>query len=334
MKEITRESKRALLSRRGFIKAASVITATALAKSAGAQMPTLVAANPLVGTIDMHVHAAPDVFSRSVHDIELARKGREMGMRGIVTKNHEFITNDRAYLTRIAVPGIEVFGGITLNYAVGGTNPVAVDKMIRFTGGYGKIVWLPTHDAAHHKAFFAKKPDAGGIRVIDSLGNGTPELRQVLKLVAKADIIFATGHVSPKESLAAVKAAKEEGVRKTVVTHAMQSPGEMSLDDMKRCVEMGAIIENCYLTTLMGPNAALSWMRGWRHVSIEQFAGAVKALGAENNIISTDLGQYRNTTPADGMKAFVLALLEKGITQDEIDLMAKKNPARLLGLRA
>ena len=123
-------------------------------------------------------------------------------------------------------------------------------------------------------------------------------------------------------------------MRKIVVTHSMQSPGEMSLDDMKRCVDMGGIIENCYLTTLMGPNAALSWMRGWRHVSIERFAMAIKALGAENNIISTDLGQYRNTTPADGMKAFILALLEKGITQDEIDLMAKKNPARLLGLTA
>lgn len=332
MRESTRTSEKALLSRSGFLKAASVISAAALAKRAGAQMPTLVATNPLIGTIDTHVHAAPDVFSRSVHDIELARKAREMGMRGFVIKNHEFITNDRAYLTRIAVPGIEVFGGITLNYAVGGINPVAVEKMIKFTGGYGKIVWLPTHDAAHHKAFFAKKPEAGGIRVIDSLGSVIPELRQVLKLVAKADIIFATGHVSPKESLAAVKAATEEGVKKIVVTHAMQSPGEMGLDDMKQCVEIGATIENCYLTTLMGPKAALSWMREWRHVSIEEFVRTIEALGAENNIISTDLGQYRNSTPADGMKAFILALLEKGITRDEIDLMAKRNPARLLGL--
>jgi predicted metal-dependent phosphotriesterase family hydrolase len=32
------------------------------------------------------------------------------------------------------------------------------------------------------------------------------------------------------------------------------------------------------------------------------------------------------------MKAFILALMEKGITQAEIDIMAKKNPANLLGL--
>ncbi len=103
---------------------------------------------------------------------------------------------------------------------------------------------------------------------------------------------------------------------------------------MKRCVEMGAIIENCYLSSLMGPQAALAWMRGWRNVSIDMFAEAIKALGAENNIISTDLGQYQNSTPADGMKAFILALMEKGITQEQIDIMARKNPAKLLGLTA
>jgi len=322
------------LSRRGFLKAAGVIGAVAFAKKAMAQMPILVAENPLTGTIDMHVHSAPDVASRSVHDFELAQKAREWGMRGVVMKNHEFITNDRAYLVRQIVHGIEVFGGITLNASVGGINPVSVENMIKFTGGCGKIVWLPTHDAAHHKAFFAKKPDAGGIRVIDSAGNVIPELRKVLKLVAKADIILATAHVSPKEALATIKAAKEEGVKRILITHAMQSPGEMSIDDLKRCVEMGAFIEHVYLSYLMGPQAHLGWMRGWKHVSIEMFAQAIKTIGAEHCTIATDLGQYLNPTPADGLREFILALGKQGITGEQINWMAKKNPARLLGLES
>ena len=322
-----------MVDRRGFIRAAGLVGALAFAGRAGAKMPALVTGDPLSGVIDMHVHAAPDVASRSVHDIELARKAREAGMLGVVTKNHEFITNDRAYLARMAVPGIEVFGGITLNHAVGGINPVAVEKMIQFTGNCGRVVWLPTHDAAHHRAFFAGNREAGGIRVTDGTrGEVVPELRQVLRLVAAADIIFATGHVSPEEALAAVRAAAEEGVSKILVTHALQSPVEMTLDDMKRCVEKGAVIEHCYLSHLMGPQAALNWMRAWRHVSMDQFAEAIEALGPENNVIATDLGQYMNPTPADGMKAFILALMEKGITEGEIDLMARKNPARLLGL--
>ena len=322
------------ISRRGFLKAVGVIGAVTVAQKAMAQMPTLVAANPLVGTIDMHVHAAPDTASRSVNDFELAQKAKELGMRGVVTKNHEFITNDRAYLVRQIIPGIEVFGGITLNESVGGINPEAVAQMIKFTGGCGKIVWLPTHGSANHKSFFAKKADAGGIRVIDASGSVVPELRKVLKLIAKADIIFATGHVSGKEILASVKAAKQEGVRKVLVTHAMQSPGELSIDDLKRCVEAGAFIEHCYLTYLMGPQAALGWMKGWKHIPIEEFAKAIKEVGAENCVIATDLGQYMNPIPADGMKEFILALMSKGITQEQINLMAKKNPARLLGLEA
>jgi hypothetical protein len=320
------------ISRRGFLKAVGVIGAVTVAQKAMAQMPTLVAANPLVGTIDMHVHAAPDTASRSVNDFELAQKAKELGMRGVVTKNHEFITNDRAYLVRQIIPGIEVFGGITLNESVGGINPEAVDLMIKFTGGCGKIVWLPTHGSANHKSFFAKKADAGGIRVIDASGSVVPELRKVLKLIAKADIIFATGHVSGKEILASVKAAKQEGVRKVLVTHAMQSPGELSIDDLKRCVEAGAFIEHCYLSYLMGPQAALGWMKGWKHIPIEEFAKAIKEVGAENCVIATDLGQYMNPIPADGMKEFILALMSKGINQEQINLMAKKNPARLLGL--
>jgi hypothetical protein len=326
------KEKKDWISRRGFLKAAGVIGAVTVAQKAMAQMPTLVAANPLVGTIDMHVHAAPDTASRSVNDFELAQKAKELGMRGVVTKNHEFITNDRAYLVRQIIPGIEVFGGITLNESVGGINPEAVDLMIKFTGGCGKIVWLPTHGSANHKSFFAKKADAGGIRVIDASGSVVPELRKVLKLIAKADIIFATGHVSGKEILASVKAAKQEGVRKVLVTHAMQSPGELSIDDLKRCVEAGAFIEHCYLTYLMGPQAALGWMKGWKHIPIEEFAKAIKEVGAENCVIATDLGQYMNPIPADGMKEFILALMSKGITQEQINLMAKKNPARLLGL--
>jgi predicted metal-dependent phosphotriesterase family hydrolase len=221
-----------------------------------------------------------------------------------------------------------------LNESVGGINPEAVDQMIKFTGGCGKIVWLPTHGSANHKSFFAKKADAGGIRVIDSSGNVVPELRKVLKLIAKADIIFATGHVSATEVFASVKAAKEEGVRKILVTHAMQSPGQLSIDDLKRCVEAGAFIEHCYLTYLMGPQAALAWMRGWKHVPIEEFAKAIKEVGAENCVIATDLGQYMNPIPGDGMKEFILALMSKGINQEQINWMAKKNPARLLGLES
>jgi predicted metal-dependent phosphotriesterase family hydrolase len=95
---------------------------------------------------------------------------------------------------------------------------------------------------------------------------------------------------------------------------------------------MGAFIEHVYLTFLMGPQAHLAWMRGWRHVSMETYTQAIQAVGGDHCIISSDLGQYLIPTPADGMKEFILALKTQGITDEQINWMAKKNPARLLGL--
>ncbi len=295
-------------------------------------MPDPRGANPLSGAIDMHVHAFPDVVPRSIHDLDLARRAAEAGMRGVVIKNHASLTGDRAFLVRQVVPGVEVFGGVALNYSVGAVNPAAVENMIKFTGGYGKIVWLPTFDSANHKSRFARRPDAGGIRVTDETGNAMPEVRRVFKLAAAADIIVATGHVSAREALACTKAAREEGVRKILITHALQSPVEMSLDDIRRCVEMGALIEHCFVSSLMGPQSPLDWMREWKNVAMDDFAAAIKAVGARNCILSTDLGQSLNPLPVDGLKEFIRELGKRGIGEEEIDVMAKKNPARLLGL--
>jgi len=279
--------------------------------------------------IEMHVHPGPDITPRSVNDFDLVIKAREEGMKGIVLKNHEFITNDRAYLVKQMVPGIEVFGGLVLNEPVGGINPVAVETMLKFSGGCAKYVWLPTHDAAFQKSV-DKKP--GGVRVTDSAGQVLPEVRKVMQLVAKADVILGTGHVSPKESLAVVKTAKEEGLRKIVVTHAMQDPFLMPIDDLKRCAEMGAIIEHCYYSSLIGPYSPIPANRARKHVSMDDFTRAIKEVGAEHCFLSTDLGQALNPTPAEGLKDFIDQLSKRGITAEQINWLTRKNAARLLGL--
>jgi hypothetical protein len=50
-------------------------------------------------------------------------------------------------------------------------------------------------------------------------------------------------------------------------------------------------------------------------------------------VISPDLGQYLNPLHTDGIRAFILGLRGQGISDAEIDLMARKNPARMLGLK-
>src|ERR1041384_6549497 len=117
---------------------------------------------PAAGTIDVHVHSHPDVFGRNMDDIDVATLAKAKGMRGIVLKNHVATTADRAALVMKVVPGIEVFGGIVLNKAVGGINPDAVEWMHRMFGGRGKLVWVRTFDSDKHVKTFGK-PDAVGL---------------------------------------------------------------------------------------------------------------------------------------------------------------------------
>jgi hypothetical protein len=100
--------------------------------------------SPAAGVIDFHVHSHPDVFGRNMDDIDIAQLAKARGMRGIVLKNHVSETASRAALVTKVVPGVEVFGGIVLNKAVGGVNPDAVEWMHRVYGGRGKVVWLPS----------------------------------------------------------------------------------------------------------------------------------------------------------------------------------------------
>src|SRR5207249_8135591 len=104
-------------------------------------------AQTLDSAIDMHAHSYPDGVARSIDAVDLAKLAKSRGMRALVLKNHYEPTASLAYIVRKEVPGIEVFGGISLDLTVGGVNPAAVEWMTKGKGGYGKVVWLPTYDS-------------------------------------------------------------------------------------------------------------------------------------------------------------------------------------------
>jgi hypothetical protein len=105
----------------------------------------------LRGAIDLHTHSAPSFFDRLLDDVGLAEQARAAGMRAVLYKAHEQDTTGRAALVRRAVPGIQAFGGVVLNHAVGGLNPAAVDASIKLGA---RMVWMPTMSAQHHVGFF------------------------------------------------------------------------------------------------------------------------------------------------------------------------------------
>jgi uncharacterized protein (DUF1684 family) len=279
-------------------------------------------AQSLDGVIDIHAHCGPDITPRSIDAISLAKLAKSRGMRGLVLKNHYEPTEAWAFFARQAAPGLEAFGGIDLNRAVGGVNAAAVERMARVQGGYGRVVWMPTFDSENEVR--QAKQDRPFVPVSRN-GELLPEVKQVIAVVAAHQMMLETGHSSAEEGLMIIREAKRQGVEHIVVTHAMLSPIRMSIPQMQEAARLGAKLEFVYHSVLEPPGKALT---------MDEMASAIRTVGPENCILSSDLGQAGAPLHPDGLETFFRELRQRGFSAAEIDVMAKKNPAEALGLGA
>jgi len=273
----------------------------------------------LAGTIDIHVHSDPDNVPRSVDGLEAATLARAKRMRGIVLKNHYDPTAGLAFLARKAAPGLEVFGGIDLNLPAGGMNAAAVEHLTQVAGGWGRVVWMSTFDAENQVRFSRQqRPFVSVARN----GQLLPETKAVIAAIARHQLVLATGHVSPLEGLLMLREARQQGAQHMVVTHAMNEPVQMTIAQMQEAAREGAMIEfvgGSLTTPDAGPR-------------MDRFADAIRRVGIQSCVLSSDLGQKANALPADGYAAFLMAMRDRGFSEADIARMSRQNPARLLGL--
>jgi hypothetical protein len=288
---------------------------------------------PTAGMIDFHVHTVPDTFDRTVGAVDAARTARGRGLRAIVLKGGAFETVTRAAAANAAVPEVKAFGGVVLNWASGGINPAAVEAMVSLRGGgseqLGRVVWMPSLDARNHYQRFNVPRQPVNVFQGTEL---VPAMHDVLALCAEHDLVLETSHLAPAEALALIRAARAAGVARIVCTHADYDPINMSIDEQREAARLGAFIEHCYIGAFLGPESPAPRFRGWRGASVEAMASAIKAVGASQSILASDMGAAPLGVPADGFAAFVERLGALGISEAELDLMARRNPAALLGL--
>ena len=285
------------------------------------------------GAYDLHVHSGPDVVTRLANDLEISRAFKSRHMAGYVIKSHYTPSAGRAALVREAVPGVDVMGALTLNAAVGGMNALAVEVAAREGA---RIVWMPTVDAENQRAGRPSSmpkagtpetkpsPQARGegvmnapIRVVDKGGDVLPEVREVLKTIARHDLVLATGHLSRDEIFSVVAEARDAGVTRMIVTHPDSPSQHLSVDDQRVLAEHGAYLERCFLTPHTGK---VSW---------ERIIAAIRTVGPKHSILSSDLGQPANPPVEDGLPLWADRLLEAGFSEGEVHQMAVENPFRL-----
>src|SRR6185312_12782794 len=273
----------------------------------------------LKGAIDIHVHQDPDSAPRAIDADDVARQAKAAGMRAVVLKNHWEDTASLAYMVRKMVPGIEVYGGITQDLAVGGINIEAVKHMADMKGGYGRVVWLPTFDAQN------QQKDKGPEVKVSENGKLLPSVLALLDYIGtRKQLTLETGHVSAEEALMVIKEARARGIQHVVATHGMTGPTNLTVPQAKEFAAQGGYIEFVYGSAFNDPKM------------LAKFAEWIKAVGPAHCILSTDLGGARpfpRPMPTAGMLEYMQKLHALGISVADINMMAKTNPAKMLGLQ-
>src|SRR5581483_10474684 len=288
------------------------------------------------GAYDLHVHVGPDVPTRVIDDLDFAQRCLELGLAGFGLKSHYTSTAERARVVSKSVPGVRVIGTLTLNRAVGGMNPIAVEIAAREGA---RIVWLPTFDSPAetagrveprpgvHVPIWAKLQhelramgmDVDAVRVRGDDGALLPETRQVLETIARHGLVLATGHLGRDDAFAVVDAAVGAGVERVVITHPEFPSQDYSIDDQVALADKGCLFDRCLSTPLSGKTT-------WDHV-----IDGIRAVGLERNVFSSDFGNPDYPPVEDGLAMWADTLLEAGFAEDEVRTMIVDGSRRLAG---
>lgn len=272
----------------------------------------------LCGAYDMHIHTSPDVSARKQSDIGLAKRLKEAGMGGALIKCHFGDTAARAGVLNELFPDMLFRGGVVLNRQTGGLNPKAVEISAKMGG---RFVWFPTMDSLSYQIFHRKGEEDPEreirIYLLDDNGELRKEAAEVLEAAAECGMIAATGHVSAEEGMAVVRTARKIGAD-VVLTHADLPSNAYSITQLKEAASLGAYVEHCYFTTF------------YNRVTIEEIAEQIRAAGCDHTFLSTDFGQPASPYSDEGIAEYTELLEKQGFTQEELALMFREIPKRLL----
>jgi hypothetical protein len=289
----------------------------------------------LRGAIDPHVHSGPSIAPRALDHLELVREVSEAGFAAVVTKDHDYAGVATAALITRHYPELRtrIFSGIVLNNVVGGINPHAVEHTAAMGG---KIVWMPTLAAENHlrwektaswshPASTQRMRPAAPVPVLDGSKKVRDEVKEVLDVIARNDMVLASGHLHVSETWRVFEEAQRRGIKRLILTHP-EDIVEASLNDVRGIAAMGAIVEHSLCMFLEGSK--------FRIASADDLRRQIDAAGPDRTILCSDLGQVGVFSPLEGFRRGVALCLDLGYEDADIRKMISTNTARLLGLEA
>jgi len=287
----------------------------------------------LVGAIDPHVHSGPSIAPRGIDHLELLRETSAAGFRAIVTKDHDYSGVMTAAMISKHHPELKtkILSSIVLNNVVGGFNPYAVEHTAAMGG---KVVWFPTLAAENHlrwektsnwvhPASTQKMRPAAGIPVLNPDKTVRDDVKEVIDVIARNDMVLASGHLHVSETWLVFEEAKRRGVNRIVLTHP-EDIVDASMNDVAGIAKMGAYVEHSLCMFIEGSK--------FKTCESADLGKHIEAAGIDQTILCSDLGQTGTIGPIEGIRRGIKLCMDLGYDDDQIRKMVSSNAARMLGL--
>jgi hypothetical protein len=280
----------------------------------------------LEGMYDLHVHPAPSIQRRRFSALEAVKLANEERMAGVLFLDHTYNTTMMADTINEMGFRTKAFGSIMLNEAVGGLSPSVVEIALALGT---KQIQMPTYSSkAHFDAYgddqkiFPYKTRVKPFYVLDDRGRLIPEVEEILELMKGTNSFLACGHLSTLEVHAIVRRSKELGLKVIASSVSTDMPG-YPLDDQKKWADAGAFMEHTYMALTDLPHV---------RTPITTIVGQIRAVGAERCVLGTDSGNMKLPDNVTAMRDFIACLIEAGLSDRELDLIARRNPRIVLGI--
>ena len=281
-------------------------------------------------SIDIHAHGGSEPFDRICLEDEMLQEYTKAGCKAVVIKTWYTPSASRnallqkqlnTWAKQQELNPVQIFGGITLNQSVGGLNPNAVLRCLKYPGM--KYVWLPMVDSYHHRKLVYDDTSGSGLRILNEKGKVLPELQEILRIVADNDLIIASGHYPYAETSVVFEEAKRLGVNRMEAVHPAHIHSKTTIEQMKTYAKEGVNMMLSGLGTLCFP----------LHETGPVYAAQmISEVGADHFVFGSDFGQIHNPSHIVGMRWMIQMMLTYGVSKNDLTKIFKVNPAKHLGL--
>lgn len=162
-----------------------------------------------------------------------------------------------------------------------------------------------------------------GYYLLDKGGRLKPEIEEILRAIADSNVALFFGHCTHAEIFEIVELFDKLNFQRAVIDHPFSPFVDLDIPMMKQLTAAGVYLNFTYdeLSPLLGVDPARMYQ-------------AIRAVGVEQVTLSSDAGEPLFPNSAECMRLVSSFMAAFGLNEAELDIVCRRNPARIVGINA